>query len=118
MKISGQDEIDMYVPVAEKEFNSYIPFLERLFGKPGSHYPLKRARFKTFVDGKDIDVFLINKESPNWLNSVLFEEYVKSHPEALEEYRKLKEDGDGLSVREYYTRKIIFINEIVSKIKN
>ncbi len=113
MGISGQDEIDTYIPVSVEEFDSLIPKLKELFGEPGSHYPLDRVRFKTFIDGKRIDIYLINKEASSWLDGVKFENYIKSHPESLDEYRKLKEDGNGLSIREYYRRKIIFMNEIL-----
>lgn len=111
--ISGQDEIDIYVPVPPTKFNLLIEPLKNLFGEPGSHYPLERARFVTEEAGKHIDVFLINEECDGWVNGVKFENYVRTHPEALEAYRELKEDGDGLSVREYYRRKIEFFNDIV-----
>lgn len=115
LKISGQDEIDVYIPVIQKDFNNYIPKLTQLFGKPRSHYPLERARFVTEVDTKHIDVFLINSESEGWINSVKFENYLRNNTESLEKYKKLKENGNGLSVREYYRRKIEFINEILEK---
>lgn len=113
--ISGQDEIDVYIPVVQKYFNNYLPKLTQLFGEPRSHYPLERARFITEVDTKHIDVFLINSEGEGWINSVKFENYLRNNPESLERYKKLKEDGNGLSVREYYRRKIEFINEILDK---
>ena len=115
--ISGQDEIDIYIPVIKKYFNNYIPKLTKLFGEPRSHYPLKRARFVTEVDKKHIDVFLINSESDDWINSVNFENYLRNNPKFLERYKKLKEDGNGLSVKEYYKRKTEFINEILKKVK-
>jgi GrpB-like predicted nucleotidyltransferase (UPF0157 family) len=117
--ISGQDEIDIYVPVLPEVFNDYlIPMIE-LFGEPKSYYPIERARFVIFEDGKHIDVFLINKESLGWINGLKFENYLKTHPEDLEKYKILKEQGDGLSTREYYRRKIEFINEILkNKIKS
>jgi len=111
--ISGQDEIDVYIPVAPSKFNKLIPSLTQLFGEPRSHYPLERARFVTIENGKHVDVFLINKDSDGWLNGLKFEKYLKSHPKALEAYRKLKESGNGLSTREYYRRKIEFINQIL-----
>lgn len=114
--ISGQDEIDVYVPVLENQFDSHLAFLTELFDKPKSHYPLERARFATYVDGKHIDVFLINKEGFGWLNSVKFENYLRTTPTVLEEYKRLKELGDGLSTREYYRKKIEFYNSILSKI--
>ncbi|MDP3888788.1 MAG: GrpB family protein [bacterium] len=115
--ISGQDEIDVYIPTSPVRFNSLIDPLKSLFGEPRSLYPLERVRFVTEEDGKHVDVFLVNQEDEGWKNAVLFEEYLKSHPEALEEYRQLKESGNDLSVREYYQRKIEFINEILSKAK-
>ncbi|MDO8551219.1 MAG: GrpB family protein [bacterium] len=113
--ISGQDEIDVYIPVPPTTFNRLIGPLTKLFGTPRSHYELERARFVTHVDGKIVDVFLINKLSQGWLDGVVFEDYLRQHPEDLEAYRKLKEEGNGLSTREYYRRKIEFINEVLRK---
>lgn len=113
--ISGQDEIDMYVPVQCAQFDAFVAPLEELFGKPQSLYAKQRARFVTTVNGKHIDVFLINEESADWLNCNKFEMYLKSHPVDLETYRQLKEEGNGLNVREYYRRKTEFISEIVRK---
>lgn len=113
--ISGQDEIDIYIPTPPDTFNSLIDPLKSLFGEPKSLYPLERVRFSTEESGKHIDIFLINNAHKGWLNGVKFEKYLKSHPETLEEYRKLKENGNGLSVREYYRRKIEFINEVLAK---
>lgn len=112
--ISGQDEIDVYLPVPPEQFNPMVPKLTGLFNAPRSLYPLERARFVTFQEGKHVDVFLINDSCKGWLDGVKFETYLKTHPEALEEYRKLKEEGNGLSVREYYRRKIEFINNILA----
>ena len=116
--ISGQDEIDVYVPTPEAKFDSLIDPLKTLFGEPRSLYPLERARFVTEESGKHVDVFLINEEHDGWKNGVKFEAYLKSHPESLEEYKQLKEDGNGLSVREYYRRKTEYINGILAKAEN
>ncbi|MGC9610608.1 MAG: GrpB family protein [Minisyncoccia bacterium] len=113
--ISGQNEIDIYVPVPGNLFNSFIIKLSELFGKPHSHYPLERARFIASDDGKRIDVHLVNEGHANWLNSEKFENYLKIHPETLEEYRILKESGDGLSIRKYYRSKAEFINSVLEK---
>lgn len=114
LKISGQDEIDIYLPVSPENFNNMVGKLTKLLGKPRSHYPLERARFVTKESGKHIDVFVINEEDEGWINSRKFENYLKSSPEELKRYEKLKEEGNGLSVREYYRRKIIYINKILS----
>lgn len=115
MGISGQDEIDIYIPVVPSDFNNLIKPLTELFGSPKSLYTLERAKFVTTEDGKHIDVFLINKESAGWKDCVRFEKYLKTHPKMLSKYKKLKEQGNGVGVREYYTTKINFINEILTR---
>lgn len=120
LKISGQDEIDIYIPVTPEKFNKYVEKMTRGFEKPGSLYPLVRARFRIPRYKKHIDVFVINKEDKGWTDSEIFTKYLKTHKQVLEKYKKIKEGGDGLSTKEYYTKKIIFINEIskLAKIEN
>jgi len=114
--ISGQDEIDIYIPVPPDRFDLLLESLKEIFGAPKSLYPLERARFVTDEEGKHIDVFLINKNSIGWIGGVRFEKYLKSHPKTLNAYQKLKEEGIGLNTREYYRRKIEFINNILAKL--
>ena len=104
--ISGQDEIDVYLPVSPSEFVPLTISLEKIFGSPRSLYPLRRARFVTIEDGKHIDVFSINKETDDWNNMVRFENYLKTNTDYLNKYRQLKEEGNGLSIQEYYRRKL------------
>jgi len=113
--ISGQDEIDVYVPIPSNRFDELLTPLTNLFGPPRSHYPLERARFVTDEGGKHVDIFLINETCRGWTDGRKFETYLRNHPEALEGYRQLKESGDGLSTREYYRRKIEFINDILAR---
>lgn len=115
--ISGQDEIDIYVPVSPENFDKYVEKMTKVFGKPGSNYPLIRARFRIPGYEKHIDVFVINKEDKGWTDSEALTKYLKTHKKVLVEYRKLKEEGNGLSTKEYYTKKIIFINKILKKAK-
>ncbi|MBU2101317.1 GrpB family protein [Patescibacteria group bacterium] len=115
MGISGQDEIDVYVPVSKDIFDTALAKLKIIFGKPASHYELERARFRADMKNKRIDVFLINEDSSAWINCIKFEGYIRAHAECLEEYKKLKEKMSGFSVRDYYRNKIEFINEILEK---
>jgi len=66
------------------------------------------------AEGIKIEVFVINDKGSGWLDGCKFERYLREHPEALEAYRLLKEKAAGLSTRGYYTRKIAFINHILS----
>lgn len=113
--ISGQRELDVYIPVSGGSFDGMLTGLEKLFGKPGSVYPGNRARFVTYAGATKAEVFLINEAGKGWLDCLKFEGYLKAHSEALEAYRKLKENGRGLSTREYYRMKNEFINEILGK---
>lgn len=113
--ISGQDEIDVYLPVSPARFDALVESLKPLFGEPRSFYPLKRARFVTEEDGKHIDIFPVNEESDDWINLVAFETILRGNPAMLEAYKILKESGNGLSTREYYRRKLEFINEILKE---
>jgi len=113
--ISGQDEIDTYIPVSPQEFENVLIRLKQIFGEPRSVYPNDRVWVNIFEEVKKGDIFLSNEEGDSWKNGVKFEAYLKSHPDALDQYRQLKEDGKGLSTREYYRRKVAFINNILSK---
>ena len=115
LRISGQDEIDVYVPVSPDKFNEYVLLMRGLFGEARSCYPLERARFVTEEDGKHIDIFVINKEHKGWNDCIKFEKCLLSNSKALDRYRVLKESASGQNIQEYYRRKIEFINEILDR---
>ncbi|MDB5259145.1 MAG: hypothetical protein JWO73_353 [Candidatus Taylorbacteria bacterium] len=115
MGISGQGELDIYIPVSAEKFDSMLIPLEDIFGKPGSVYALDRARFVTRIDGAKAEIFLVNEKGRSWTDGCRFEGYLKSHPDALAAYAKMKEEGNGLSTQAYYRRKTEFINGILSK---
>jgi GrpB-like predicted nucleotidyltransferase (UPF0157 family) len=115
LKISGQNEIDVYMPIVAGKFDELIISLEKLYGKPKSHYPLKRARFVRWIDNKRIDIFVVNADDHSWTDLIIFHEFLLSHPADLEDYRALKENLAGLSTRKYYQKKIEFINSVLAK---
>lgn len=51
MGISGQGEIDCYVPVSEMKFDEFVEKMIKCFGSAGSIYPLRRSRFVKYIDG-------------------------------------------------------------------
>jgi len=112
--ISGQDEVDIYIPVPPEHFDSVVARLSRELGEPGSVYAGNRARFTLFEERKRIDIFPINREHENWKATLAFERHLRTHADELDRYRDLKESGNGLSVREYYRRKYEFIDTILS----
>lgn len=115
--ISGKGDVDIYVPVPLKQFNNYFEKLKVAFGEPGSYYNLERVRWNRNIKNIEIEIFLVNQDALFWKDNLIFWDYLKAYPEVLEEYRILKEAADGTSTREYYTRKIIFINRILDLAK-
>lgn len=114
--ISGKGDIDIYIPTSKDQFDIYLNQLKSLLGEPGSLYSYERVRWNREDEGFEIEIFLMNKDHPAWLKSVAFEDYLLSHSEELEKYRKLKENAEGVSTREYYKRKIEFINDILERL--
>ena len=94
-----------------------VDSIEKIFSKARSLYPQERARFVTSVDNTKVEVFVINEKGESWLDSCIFENYLRRNTNALELYRVLKEEGNGLSTQRYYRRKVEFINAILQKAK-
>ncbi|MCK5465916.1 UMP kinase [Candidatus Parcubacteria bacterium] len=117
LKIAGQGEIDLYIPIVDNKFNKYLKKLIKHFGKVGTVYPLERARFVKYIDGIKIEIFLINNKSKGWKEGLIFEDYLKNNSEELKKYEILKIKHDGLSTRKYYKPKIVFLNKILAMAK-
>lgn len=117
MEISGKGDVDIYVPVPPSMFNSYLKKLTKLYGQSPSIYHLERVRWNKIVENIEVEIFLINKKHKAWTECVLFEDYLKKHPKALTAYETLKQEADGVSSREYYTRKLEFMNSILTRAK-
>ena len=116
--ISGKGDLDIYIPTTAEQFARYFEQLKEILDEPGSYYPLERVRWNKQVDGIETEIFLVNKDVPFWKDSLIFWEYIESHPETLEEYRKLKEAAEGMSTREYYRVKIEFYNKTLESARN
>lgn len=112
--ILGQGEVDLYIPINEGLFDKYLDKLISHFGKAGSIYPLRRARFVKYLHGIKVEIFLINKATNDWKNCLKFENYFKKYPQSLEDYIGIKEKSNGLTVQDYYREKIEFFNRIIN----
>ncbi|MFA6269892.1 MAG: GrpB family protein [Candidatus Paceibacterota bacterium] len=115
MGISGQKEIDVYIPISAEQIEVLTPKMEAVFGKPKSVYTNERTKFLANVDGTKIEIMLTNKEHPSWINGEKFRDCLLANPETLERYKKLKEECAGVNCQQYYRKKIEFINEILGE---
>jgi GrpB-like predicted nucleotidyltransferase (UPF0157 family) len=113
--ISGQDEIDVVIAVPFDRFDITVAKLKAVYGVPDSFYAGARARFNRQHGHTKVELAVVNRDSERWKRSLMFEDYLKKHPEALEAYRKLKEANNGAGLKEYYRRKLEFINAILQK---
>lgn len=113
LSISGQKEIDVYIPMTVEQIEEYTPKMEVVFGKPKSVYPNERTKFLAKIDGTTIEIMLTNKDHPSWINGERFHRFLAENAEDLERYRKLKEECAGLNCQEYYRRKTEFINDMI-----
>lgn len=113
--ILGQGEIDLVIPTSLDRFSEFIEKLKKVYGKPKSFSPNNRVRFNHKQDDINIEMVIVNRDSEGWKRNIAFENYLKSHPESLEVYKKLKETCDGIGMKEYYRRKMEFINDILEK---
>lgn len=111
--ISGQDEIDVYIPVEPERFDTLFEELKKLFGEPRSVLPLQRIRFVITVDGKHIDLFLSNNQHKDWIEGVAFEEICNNRPDIKFAYQKLKEEMNGWTVQDFYRKKAEFIDAVL-----
>lgn len=113
--ISGQGEIDLVIPISLDHFGEFIEKFKKVYGDPKSFSPNNRVRFNHEQGNINIEMVIVNQDSEGWKRNIAFENYLKSHPDALEEYRKLKELSNGIGIKEYYRRKMEFINDIIDK---
>jgi GrpB-like predicted nucleotidyltransferase (UPF0157 family) len=115
--ISGKGDVDIYVPVAVEQFDDYFERLRPMLGEPGSHYRHERVRWNRQVEEFEVEIFLVNKNAEFYKDSLLFWNHVETHSDVLAQYGKIKEEAEGTSTREYYTRKAIFISRIMQSIR-
>lgn len=113
--ISGQKEIDIVIPTSLDRFGEFKEKFKKVYGKPRSLYPNNRVRFRRKLAGINMEMVIVNQDSEGWRRNFAFDNYLKTHPEVLEAYRKLKEASDGIGLKEYYRRKMEFINDILEK---
>lgn len=113
--ISGQGEIDLVIPTSLDHFAEFIEKLKKAYGDPKSFSLNSRVRFNNKIDEIDIEIVIVNQDSEGWKRNIAFDNYLKTHPKALEAYRILKESHDGIGIKDYYRKKIEFINDILER---
>ena len=117
LKISGQNDLDIYIFSNPKNFDKYLPGIIEIFGEP-------LHRHETFCEWKlqkeefNIELYLTAKDSPTMQKQIKVFETLRDNPDLLEEYEKLKKSMNGKSFKEYQEKKYEFYHKILdSKIR-
>lgn len=109
--IAGQKDIDLFAECLPQAFDKYLPGLITLFGQPAK----RRERFVQWdvtKKGYKIELFLADPSTAIFYKPIKNFKTLRKNKKLLEEYRRIKEESNGLSVRNYEKRKLIFFNKL------
>lgn len=114
LRISGQNDVDIYIFSDQKDFEKYLPKLTKLFGEA-------LQRHETFCEWKfqkddfDVELYLTEEDSDTMQNHIRVFEILNSDSVLLKEYEDLKSSMDGKSFRVYQKEKYKFYHKILDK---
>lgn len=112
LRISGQNDIDVYAFSNPSSFDKYLSGLVSLFGEPlHKHETFCEWKFKR--DEFDIELYLTAKDTETMQKQIRVFETLKGNKNLLKEYEKLKESMNGKSFKEYQEKKYEFYHRIL-----
>lgn len=114
--IAGQKEVDIYIPVLEKDMNEVVKKLEQLFGiSPKSIYIGERIKFLQEINSIRVEIMVVNKDHKSWIEGEDVFSRIKGSNSLLKEYETLKMEASSLPYKEYQARKVDFFNKVIGK---
>lgn len=117
LKISGQNDLDIFAFSDPKDFGKYLPGLTKLFREPlHKHETFCEWKFKK--DGFDVEFYLTARDSKTMQRQIETFENLKNNPDLLKEYEQLKLSMNGKSFKEYQEKKYEFYHKILDLNEN
>ena len=114
LKISGQNDIDIYTFSDPKNFDRYLPGLTKLLREPlHKHETFCEWKFKK--EGIDIEFYLTAKDSKTMQKQIRVFEKLRDNSDLLKEYENVKSSMNGKSFKEYQEKKYEFYHRILEK---
>lgn len=107
LRISGQNDIDIYVLVNSTQRDGYVEKLNILFGEQTQN------SWNWKQDGFEVTVYLDDPKNPALQEQILIFEKLKDDPALLKKYEALKTSMNGKTYREYQEAKYNFYNQIL-----
>jgi len=112
LKISGQNDMDIYAFSDPSDFDKCLPGLIKFFGEPlHKHETFCEWKFKK--EGLDVEFYLTAKDSETMKKQIASFEILKNNKNLVNEYQKLKESMNGKPFREYQEKKYEFYHKIL-----
>lgn len=112
--LSGQGDIDMYILSRPEDFESYIPGINKLFGKFKSH-KYDSIAWKFEREGVPVELYVTDPTSKPMKRQIGVHEALKNNPKLQKEYEELKEKFNGKSWIEMQKAKYEFYHKILDK---
>jgi GrpB-like predicted nucleotidyltransferase (UPF0157 family) len=108
LQISGQNDIDIYILEPQFKHENDLVLLNSLLGQRENNH------WSWSEHGYEVSVYLADPNTPTLKKQIDVFNKLKTNPELLNEYEKLKLDMDGKTYKEYQTAKYQFYNKILS----
>lgn len=114
LKISGQNDLDIYAFSNPTNFGKYLPGLTKILGEP-------IRKHETFIEwgfdkyGFSVQFYLTQKDSLTMQKQIKVFEILKNNPDLLKEYENLKSSLNGKSFKEYQVKKYEFYHKILNQ---
>lgn len=114
LKISGQNDIDIYAFSDPSNFDKYLPGLTKLFGEPlGEHNTFIEWNFDK--NGFEVEFYLTAPDSETMMQQITVFKTLKANKKLLKEYETLKSSMNGQSFRDYQRKKYEFYNKLLKQ---
>lgn len=108
--IAGQGDLDIYILCSPKNFDKYLPELEKIFGEPFKKNPnFIEWGFEKY--GHEVQLYLTNPNTESMQEQIQLFNRLKNDSALLEEYENLKLSMDKQSFQEYQRKKYEFYNQ-------
>jgi len=107
LKISGQNDVDIYIITPNEIKREYFSKLNSLFGEQ------IKNKWQWNEKGVEVSVYLSDPEDKKFQEQLDIFNLFKSNPDVLEEYEALKNSLNGKTYKEYQTGKYEFYNRVL-----
>lgn len=110
--IAGQKDVDLFIECDPRKISKYLPKFKKIFGNP---LKIKKnfAEWRLSRKNCSVEILLINPNSNMFQMPVKTFKLIQKDKKLIKEYEQIKKKSNGLSLREYQKRRLVFFNRIL-----